>query len=380
MRLVVGLIAVCMLMLAATVWLLVEHPSASRRGVVTEPIVAAPRAERMPAAEPERAALSSDAAESGPAPSSIHAESPRVDATGTLPNEAAIVDRGASGEADAPAASSPTVVEQSALRPTTEPAPAAIQWARDRDRAAARERLALAREALRADPYHETALRDELAALVALQAWPDAARTLARLLELHPDDAELRFEYAAVLLRLQRYIEAIDALNTVVRQQPGHTRAWFNLAGAHQAVGHLQEAIRAWDRAIELEPSAVAYAQRGAAALDLGLWTEAIADFERVLELEPGAADATLNLAWALSGAGRAEQARTMLRGFVEQHTQHVAALNRLARITWELSLATPGKAETLRAEVVDLCRRVLVIDPEQPDAQALLEAAERRP
>ena len=256
-------------------------------------------------------------------------------------------------------------------------ADASVHWPEDPKQADALRRLDAARAALRDDPDHERALRDELAALAELNRWPEAAQTLARLRCLRPDDLDVDFDYAAVLLRLHRSVEAITLLNEVVARQPEHARAWFNLAVAHQSLGHLAEARRAWDQAITLKPTLPAYAQRGTVLLDLHEWEAAATDFETVLKQQPDAADATLNLSRALWKSGRSDQARERLRALLERHPEHIPALNRLAEMAWDAYQASPAGNAALRDEALDCWRRSLRADATQSEIQARLAEAQ---
>jgi Flp pilus assembly protein TadD len=254
-----------------------------------------------------------------------------------------------------------------------------VRWAEDGTRKAALERLAAAREELRKDPEHERALRDALAALLELERWGEAADTLAPLAASHPEEPQLHAEQAALLIRARRWIDAVDVLRTLVAVHPDDAGAWFNLAVAHQALGHLADARRAWDRTIALSPTAPAYAQRGAVLLDQHDWEAAASDFATVLRDEPDAQDATLNLALALEKLGRRDEARDRLAAWLEHHPRDVPALNRLAELAWAAYQAVP-KADRRRwcGEAADACRRSLEIDPRQPAIRDLLETAER--
>jgi tetratricopeptide (TPR) repeat protein len=254
---------------------------------------------------------------------------------------------------------------------------ASVHWPEDPQQADVLRRLDAARAALRDDPDHERALHDELAALAELNRWPEAAQTLARLQRLRPDDLDVAFDYAAVLLRLHRSVEAVALLNEVVARQPEHARAWFNLAVAHQSLGHLEEARRAWNQAITLKPTLPAYAQRGTVLLDLHEWAAAAADFETVLKQQPDAADATLNLSLALWRSGRGEEARERLRTLLERHPDHIPALNRLAEMAWGAYQASPAGDAVLRDEAFDCWRRSLRADATQSEIQARLAEAQ---
>lgn len=369
-RLLIGFVAVCVLMFAALAWRLAGwgRPDTSGPG-------------GPPAAPGELAAVSQAVGEKH-----------RPDQRKTLVGESSVSapdqvlpaghDR-SEPEAQARARSEPeaqarTAPDRPHQRPEAASSQPGVRWPTEPRRREAQRRLAAARAALRDDPWHERALRDQVAALAELGRWREAAETLACLVQLNPDDADLRFEQAAVLLRLRRWVEAVGVLNMVVAQRPEHARAWFNLAAAHQALGHLHDAHRAWNRTIELAPSPEAHAQRGIVLLDLNDWTAAAADFRTVLQHEPEAADATVNLALALWKLGRVEEARGHLLGLLERHPRHVPALNRLAEMAWAVYQAAPAENEALREETVAWCRRALAIDPYQPAVQALLDEAVR--
>ncbi len=261
----------------------------------------------------------------------------------------------------------PPLEEQNASTP--------VKWADNvRTRDAAR-RLAAARETLDREPYHETALRDAIDAAGELQDWDAVDEFLMRLIELYPGDAALHAQQGIVRLRLRRFTAAVRTLERAVQIDETRAEAWFNLAVAHQSLGHLADARRCWDRTIELAPSTVAHAQRGTILLDLKLWHEAAADFEAVLREEPDAADAVLNLALALENSGREDSARSRLMSFVQRRPRAVAVLNRLAELDWD---ACEQRAdEQACARVIVWCKRSLVVDADQPGVQALLELAE---
>jgi tetratricopeptide (TPR) repeat protein len=349
-RLLFVFIAVCVLLLGAFAWQLVSRRSAD-----------APRSASSSLYLPGGAELVTT--ESGPP----GARSPGADA--------------APADAVAPPDVQPAEPPADAASAATKPRPlsSGIRWAGETTGAAARRRLAATREKLRDEPDHEGALRDELAALVELSRWPEALETVTRLAALHPEDGRLRFEKGALLIRARRWVEAVADLKAVVEQEPTHAPAWFNLAVAHQALGHLADARRAWDRALELAPSAAAYAGRGEVLLDLREWSTAAADFEKVLRAEPENAAAVMNLALALENLGRAAEARRRLLDRLERHPRDVPTLNRLAEMAWRAFQAAPvADKRVLRDEAVDWCRRSLEVDSGQPAVRDLLEAALR--
>ena len=338
MRLLVGFALTCLALIALTTWLM----------VCDAPGHATPNA---PPAEPKPAPATVT-----PPPTTTKSPAPvttrRVPAS--QPTLTALV----------------TAPSELSTRPAT-------RWPNDPDTRAARRRLTAARQTLRDDPDHEAALRDELKALATLERWHEAVLTLGRLLQLHADDTDLRTERAALLLQLERASEAVVDLKRVVQREPQRARAWFNLAVAHQALGHLTDAERAWTRTIELEPSAEAHAQRGQVRLDLNAWAEAANDFEAALRTEPDAVDAAMNLSRACELLGRDIDARVCLANLLDRNPRCLPALNRLAELTWIACQSITGEQAACRALTIDLCRRSLTISPHQPGVETLLAQAQ---
>lgn len=234
--------------------------------------------------------------------------------------------------------------------------------------------LALAQATLEEEPCNELALRDAARAAGGLERWREAASLLERLQRLRPDDPEVCFELAAMLLRLRRFSAAAAVLEPLVADHPDHARAWFNLAIAHQAQGHLAAARRAWSRVIELSPSAEARARRAEVLLDLREWAEAGADLEIVAEQQPDAVDVVLNLALALEQLGRAGDARARLAEFAGRHPHNPAVLNRLGELAWKACCAGPSIRSPACSQAAEWCRRSLAVDANQPAVRALLD------
>jgi len=265
---------------------------------------------------------------------------------------------------------------QAGVSPAAPATQATVRWADDDERAA-KKRFAELRQILVADPHNQAALQAALELARRLEWHNEACDLLGRLVRVRRDDPGLRFELATQLMRLERWLEAIPQLRFVVEAQPENERAWYNLAIAHQALGHLRDARATWNRVIQLMPANPdAYAHRGEVLLDLRAWTQAAADFETSLGLNPGALDATMNLALALAKLGRADQARDRLLPLLDRHPVHVPLLNRLAEVTWTLYQSDSAGNHALAKETVGYCSRSLAINDAQPEIKALHDRA----
>ena len=252
-----------------------------------------------------------------------------------------------------------------------------VRWASGDEQRRTRQRFIELRDMLADDPHNQAVLEAALELARQLEWHNEACDLLARLVRLRTDDVAVRFELAVQLMRLERWLEAIPQLRFVVEQQPGDERAWYNLAIAHQALGHLRDARITWDRVLELMPeNPDAYAHRGEVLLDLRAWKEAAADFATSLRLDPGSLDVTMNLALALAKLGQAGEARDRLLPLLNRHPVHVPLLNRLAELTWTLHQADSVANYALAAETLEYCTRSLTLNDDQPEIKALRDRA----
>ncbi|MEA2001144.1 MAG: tetratricopeptide repeat protein, partial [Actinomycetota bacterium] len=75
-------------------------------------------------------------------------------------------------------------------------------------------------------------------------------------------------------------------------------------------LGRYKKAVKAYDRAIELAPTAWAlYAARGLALDQLGRYEESVVAFDRAIELDPGVVESHFNKGVPLRNLGRHREA-----------------------------------------------------------------------
>jgi predicted Zn-dependent protease len=358
---------VCLVLLAVAVWQLLSFRSSAEKETALNP-------------ESQRQAATSSSPRKVAA-CAPHAVDPRKTIHGTRPagRRPLPLDGPESAPGGRPSSQPATrltsALDQEHSR-TPATAPSGIRWAADAQRRL-KQRFIELREVLAVEPDNERALEAALELARELDWHNEACDLLARLVQLRPDESGLRFELATLLMQLERWVEAIPHLRVVARQEPENAHAWYNLAIAHQALGHLHDARATWSHVIELMPqNSDAYAHRGEVLLDLHDWAAAAADFERVRQLEPGSLDVAMNLALALSKLGRLEDARAALLPVLAQNPEHVPVLNRLAEIAWALYQADPAGNEALSDEALNYCLRSLAIHADQPGVRELLERA----
>lgn len=250
-----------------------------------------------------------------------------------------------------------------------------VHWASDLRTRRALRRFGELREVIASDPYNEAALDEALTLAREFDWQAEVPDLLARLVALEPDSGARRYEYAVELLRQRRWIDALPEWGRLVQDRPQDPRVWHNLAATQQALGHLADAQRSWNRVIQLVPENTdAYVYRGEVRLDLHEWSAAVADFERVLADEPGALDARLNAAHGLAKLGHLDEARDYVRTAIEEHPHNVAALNRAAELAATIFFWNPHEHAPFADEALAYAQQSLDIVADQAALDELIE------
>ena len=73
-----------------------------------------------------------------------------------------------------------------------------------------------------------------------------------------PDDHFARSTHGLILLKAERYEEALDALERAIALQPACSCAYINRGRVFSALGQNKQALLEYDEALEVEPLAVA--------------------------------------------------------------------------------------------------------------------------
>lgn len=118
----------------------------------------------------------------------------------------------------------------------------------------AREALPLLAEATQRRPNWDIAWYDLALAAQATEDWPRAEAAFARAAALRPGWFEARIGRADMLVRMERFADALPLAETLAREAPGSRRAWLVLALALQGVGQMDRAREAHRRYLALAP------------------------------------------------------------------------------------------------------------------------------
>lgn len=83
-------------------------------------------------------------------------------------------------------------------------------------------------------------------------AFPKAAETYAKALELTPSNPDVRVDMATALFYQGKAQEALDAYHQALHDAPEHLNAHYNLGIVYRATGNAADAKAHWSKALEL--------------------------------------------------------------------------------------------------------------------------------
>ena len=175
------------------------------------------------------------------------------------------------------------------------------------------------------------------------------------------DDLKTLLQLGNADLRQGNYEKGIDRFRQILRLDPHHVAAHYNLGLALQLSGRFDEAVVSYQRVLQIDPSlVVARNNLGAAFKALGKLDEAIACYEQVLRLQPASADALANLANALAISGKTNDALTNYRQALRLRPGHAPTHYNLG-----LALFNAGQIP----EAVEQFQLVVRLDPNHAEA-----------
>jgi serine/threonine protein kinase/tetratricopeptide (TPR) repeat protein len=192
-----------------------------------------------------------------------------------------------------------------------------------------REAINLLNKAIARDPefYLARCLRTKLHIVIFGMYGSEPDRLLAEeglntIKRMRPNAGETNME-------LGRFHFVVDGNYRLAKEEfkaatdllPNSAEAQRILGDAERALGHSDEAIRAYQRAIELDPkSARTLDQLGIYCYDLRRYDDAVNYLSRALVFEPGSSEVRVNLAWCdLSRNASLTQTRSLVDDLLEK-------------------------------------------------------------
>ena len=186
-------------------------------------------------------------------------------------------------------------------------------------------------------------------------------RTCQKLLQAYPQSIIVINVLGAALQELGQFEEAVQAFDRAIQLNPDNAEAHSNRGVALQRQGRLEEAVQSIDRAIQLNPDyAEAYSNRGVALQELGQLNEAVVCYERAIQLKPDYANTHCNRGAALKELGQLKQAVEgydraiqLKPDYAEAYSNRGAALQELGQLK----------------EAVVSCDRAIQLNPDYAQA-----------
>lgn len=174
----------------------------------------------------------------------------------------------------------------------------------------------------------------------------DAIVPLQEAALLKPSDPVIQHDLGLACLEVDRIADAIAALKKAVESDPGYTDAFFRLGIAFEKQGDIRAAIVAYDRATELQPSLTeAWFRAGDLVHTLGHHDEAIGCFRRAVATGDNSSFGRLGKARALLIEDRNQEAELVLRKAITYEPENAMAHDLLGNLLSEF-----GRFEEARA------------------------------
>lgn len=157
------------------------------------------------------------------------------------------------------------------------------------------------------------------------------------------------------ILRSERkYPEAIKLLERAANEAQEVPLVHNNFGIALHHSGRTEDAISAFQKALELDPRFVeASCNLGAVFADLDRFEEAIECFERALEYSPDNSVVLANLGNALNGVNRIEEATSMLERAIESDSSNAFAYAKLATLNERLNHLDKAREQIAKAKAL---------------------------
>jgi tetratricopeptide (TPR) repeat protein len=136
------------------------------------------------------------------------------------------------------------------------------------------------------------------------EVWQSGESLWADAFKKSPEKSRPRINYAAQMIKLGRFEEAIYELNEVLRRDPQSAEAMNNLAMIYTFQGRYDDAEKLYFSAIRIAPksekgegiAASAHNNLGVIMVKKGAFNEAVIQFEKAIKINPDFKEAKENL------------------------------------------------------------------------------------
>ncbi len=144
--------------------------------------------------------------------------------------------------------------------------------------------------------------------------YDEAIAAYTEALKIKPRDTEVRVHRANTYLALNRFHDAVQDCDLVIKQDAGDDDAHYSRAVARLKLGQFSAAIADYSQALRTFPQAPeVYLQRGLAQLEMKNYKSALADFDKAIRFGPMSCDGYLARSRAFEAIGNAKSAQADL-------------------------------------------------------------------
>ena len=143
-------------------------------------------------------------------------------------------------------------------------------------------------------------------------------------LEFQPGNPEVLIRLAGALISNAHYADAIQILESMLRNDDKNAFTWNSLGVALQFSGRLEEAAHCYEKCVSLAPEFVdAHSNLGTAFQGLRELDRAERSFRRALDLDPAHQDALAGMASLMDWQGRYEEGLALIGPTVDRGSRH---------------------------------------------------------
>ena len=181
------------------------------------------------------------------------------------------------------------------------------------------------RKALTRDPADVAALLQLAGAYESSKRIADAEAAYQQAIRLRPSYFPAYQNLGVLYMGQGKWQQAEEPLTLVTKLAPDYSDGYTTLGSLEYYRDKLDDARRLFTRAIELKPSATAYANRCGVDFDLRAMDAAAADCRKAVDLQPANPLAWGNLADTLVELGRVEEAKGAFGQAIEAGNKQLA-------------------------------------------------------
>jgi tetratricopeptide (TPR) repeat protein len=192
-----------------------------------------------------------------------------------------------------------------------------------------------------------------------------AASLLRQATQHNPEYQQAYLALGLALAGQGYYLRAAEQFETAIRLSPDSAEAYSALGKVQAKLGRLKDSVRSFQKVIALHPdSSDAHLNLGFALADQNDMPGALEEFSEAVRLDPNSALAHYNRGRLLYQWARNEEARAELESACRLAPDYGAALYLLALLE---------SHENNLSRSTELSRKVVALEPRNPDAQFLL-------